>query len=316
MVIDRSECNLESLIEKANQRMESLDGRLVLPRGVLIDASDGNRYKVREYPSEEIAAEKEEIIQRVAGTILVPVLIGRLGKYLVFEYIHADDARANLGRKTYFAIGRALGCLADYKEDGSLIDVLDIEFNNWLEQLIRVGFLSSQVAAKADMAYQALKPAIPRLCLDYWDVMPHNFGWHGEQLYLLDEKHLRLSFEGVGLIKPSLVLQAQDWDAVLAGYQSVRPTAFFSQQRRFLQLYYLVGALNFYRQKMANGALSIPANPRLRRYYSILLSDLGLSDLSILFERIRFDYRFPRETAYIWRKRIAGRIRRGFGGRL
>jgi hypothetical protein len=101
--------------------------------------------------------------------------------------------------------------------------------------------------------------------------MPHNFGWVGNRLTMLDEKHLCPSFPGVGLVKPALLFSQPDWQQVRAGYQSLIPLDLFDQHRPFFELYYLGAALYFYSLVHAAGWVSLAQNPRFLAYRDRLI---------------------------------------------
>ena len=252
-------------------------------------------YKVRLYPREDWAAEQEALLELVSDDIQIPGFVGRVDRYLIFEHTEVDQVQVK-DLDAARNIGRFLGSIAMHATNTPSVQELDGEFSRWLEVLVMVGFFPAGMTTSIENQYQKMRPRELRICLDYWDAMPHNFGWHNEDFYLLDEKHLRYSFEGVGLVKPSILLEEGEFQEVLDGYLMSSSVDNFQAHLSFLAFYYWVAALYFYALRKKDGVRHLPANPRLRSYRLGLMRESGLSFPRRLIEEVRFSMYHPLDS--------------------
>jgi hypothetical protein len=283
---------VESIIAEldSEDKNRSLDAEL--PQKANITTEDGASFKVRLYPNDVWAARQEALLQEIQVEVKTPRLAGRLDRYLVFE--HKDVELVQIGeRDSEVHIGRFLGRLAMYTDVSIAAEKLDVEFMDWLNVLAKVGFLPRRLRLSMIDRYEELRPVDPHICMDYWDAMPHNFGWHRDEFVLLDEKHLRYSFEGVGLVKPSILLDEKEFDSVLKGYEEIASSDFYRRSYSFLRFYYWVAALYFYALRGMDGVKHIPANPRLRSYRLGLMQEAGLGLFRRAFEEFLFSVLHP-----------------------
>jgi len=255
---------LQDLITTSNNSSQAPFG-LTLNK-VLMDTPLG-AVKIRSYASVEDAQKIEALLQKLTKIIESPELLGRWQQYLVFKYLEVEpDEIYSREQATYYGIGKFLANLNTIEMPNTNLEDLDTEFIGWLHRLRATGLLPKWIVKKTAQYYQNFQPENLIVRLDYWDAMPHNFGWVGNKLLLLDEKHLRSSFSGVGLIKLLFLCNLNQWNQIRAGYESVAPLTLFDQQQEFLSFYYLVAALYFYSLAAKAGRLVPVKNDRFLQY--------------------------------------------------
>ena len=283
---------VENIIAELDSEDKNRSLYAELPQKASITTKDGASFKVRLYPNEGWAARQEILLQEIQAKVKTPQLVGRLDRYLVFEHMDVDPVQID-EHDSDVHIGRFLGRLAMYTDETMTAEKLDAEFSDWLTVLEKVGFLPKRLRLSMIARYEELRPVDPRICMDYWDAMPHNFGWHRDEFVLLDEKHLRYSFKGVGLVKPSILLDEKDFDSVLKGYEEIASSEFYRRSYSFLRFYYWVAALYFYALRDMDGVKHIPANPRLRSYRLCLMREAGVGLFRRAFEEFMFSVLHP-----------------------
>jgi len=283
---------VESIIAELDSEEKNRSLYTELPQKATITTENGASFKVRLYPNEVLAARQEALLQDIQAEVRTPRLVGRLNRYLVFDHIDVEPVQIG-EHNSEVHIGRFLGHLATYLDQNTLVDELDIEFGDWLNVLGKVGFLPERYRKLMIDRYDELRPADPQISIDYWDAMPHNFGWHRDGFILLDEKHLRYSFEGVGLVKPSVLLDEEEFELVLQGYEEITSSDFYRRNYIFLRFYYWVAALYFYALRDLDGVKHIPANPRLRSYRLGLMREAGFGLFRRVFEEMLFSVLHP-----------------------
>ncbi len=233
----------------------------------IFDDPEIGQVKVRAYSNDAEALRFEASIVELSETINLPRLWGRRNRCLVFQYLSLDQGdAARPESELYFGIGKILGLLNQLKTGSESPNKLDTEFSGWMLRFQKMDLLPERIAAKALKTYHHERPKNAVTCWDYWDAMPHNFGWFDHQLYILDEKHLRPSFSGVGLIKPYFLLDAEQWAQVRQGYESVASLQFFEEWRGFLEFYYLTAAMFFYSLAIEAGRIVPVENQRYLDY--------------------------------------------------
>jgi hypothetical protein len=141
--------------------------------------------------------------------------------------------------------------------------------------------------------------------------MPHNFGVADKTVYLVDEKHIRPSFSGVGLIKPSFLFTSQQWEQVRNGYQNVTSLHLFDQHRPFLEFYYLMVALHFYSLIAEAGRVTLDRNARFLHYRDLLIRKVSAGDwIDHLIGDFQLFTNYPAQIpTYIRRRASAFRAR-------
>jgi hypothetical protein len=266
--------------------------------------------KVRVYASERAAWQQESILRRLRGKVMTPALLGRVGAHLVFRYLDVDPIRDDHA-DAYIEIGRFLGILNTTPVDHTGTIRLDTEFVDWLGRLRAMDILPGRAARQALAWYREHQPTRLPTCLDYWDAMPHNFGWMDEQLILLDEKHLRPSYPGVGLVKPSFLFSSDKWSRVQEGYRREATLGVFEEHRPFLEFYYLVGALYFYSLASDAGRVKLARNPRFLAYRERLIHTVSHGSwINRLLGEIHLYRSFPNHIFAFIRRRISLKISR------
>jgi hypothetical protein len=202
--------------------------------------------KIRAYASVREAIHIETELNRLAGKINFPELLGRHHQFLVFRYMEFDNQDETTKDEGFYShLGEFLGILNGYEVDNVTSESLDNEVFSWLDRFTDMHILSQNIAQKCRNMYLHTRPTDFPIKLDYWDAMPHNFALDAGKLYLLDEKHLRPSYQGVGLIKPYLLFSETQWEQVRQGYQNVLPITIIDENITFLEFYYLLAALYF-----------------------------------------------------------------------
>ena len=266
--------------------------------------------KIRAYATEDEAIAQENLLDNLAGKIVHPELLGRWRQYLVFRYLEAEMPKDGTGdQPSYFQIGRFLGILNTIQKTDTSSQDLDKEFVTWLDRLQAMQILPSKIADKARITYTDTRPPNLPVVLDYWDAMPHNFAWTGEKLYLLDEKHLRPSYPGVGLIKPLFLLSHERWTQVREGYESIASLHTFDQYRPFLAFYYLVVALHFYSLLASAGRAKLLQNPRFLNYREALLRKVSNhSRIDKFLAELHLYRSFPTDIPHLIRRRVRNMI--------
>jgi hypothetical protein len=278
---------VESIIAELDSEEINRSLYTELPQKATITTENGASFKVRLYPNEVWAARQEALLQDIQAEVKTPRLVGRLDRYLVFDHIDVEPVQIG-EHDSEVHIGRFLGRLAMYTDQSMTAEELDVEFRDWLNVVAKVGFLPKRLRLSMIDRYKELRPVDPHICMDYWDAMPHNFGWHRDEFVLLDEKHLRYSFEGVGLVKPSILLDEKEFGSVIKSYEEIASSEFYRRSYSFLRFYYWVAALYFYALRDMDGVKHIPANARLRSYRLCLMREAGLGLFRRAFEEFLF----------------------------
>jgi len=97
------------------------------------------------------------------------------------------------------------------------------------------------------------------------------------------------------------------------GYQQKAAAPIDASHFVFCEIYYLVSALHFYSQLMADGMADVPANPRLRRYRQLLMEHVLDSSRARNMELMQFWIRYPCATFKVARSRGVGKVKRFLG---
>ncbi len=262
---------------------------------VLMDTSLG-AVKIRAYSNIEHAQNIETILLKIAEKIEYPELFGCWEQFLIFKYLEVDPDDLKLReQETYFGIGKFLANLNTIEMPTTNLKDLDAEFIDWLHRFGTMRLLPQGIVKRIAQHYQNLRPENLIVRLDYWDAMPHNFGWVDDKLFLLDEKHLRPSFSGVGLIKLLFLSNKNQWNQIRAGYQSVAPLKLFDQQRNFLSFYYLTAALYFYSLAAEAGRLIPVKNARFLHYRDEIIATVTNNNLTVrLLSELHMLASFPK----------------------
>ncbi len=299
--------------DAGREALRELTPPVTLPRTLLVQGAGGDHFKLRIYPDEAAAAAQAGCLSRLPAELVTPRFLGQLGNVLYFAWLEA--APASDDEATFSGIGEYLGRLARLEAPEFTLAALDQEFDEWIGDLKAARLLSPRAAGWLYDAYRRLRPPDVRLCLDYWDAIPQNFGWAGDMLALLDEKHLRPSPEGVGLAKPRLLLPAESFAQMYAGYLKAGRPDVFAEQAQFLELYYMAAALHFYSRMMREGIAHVPSRARLRRYRRWLVARSAPGLLSVLGENLWFIVQHPSAAARFLASKLAFPLRSRRGER-
>lgn len=272
--------------------------------------------KVRVYATEAEACEKEALLNRLKGEIDFPKVLGRQQQYLIFRYLDLQTLKDDSpGLEVCFLVGHFLAVLNSVEEDQTNSQALDQEFMGWMHRLSEMRLIPAPVARKACTYYREKRPVDLPVRLDYWDAMPHNFGLLDGRLIMLDEKHVRPSFPGVGLVKPLFLLPAGHWNSLRQGYESLLSLDLFDRHREFIQFYYLACALSFYSLISSAGRASLGRNPRFLAYRDQFTrmacnnnwADQARSELELYTS-------FSKDLLFLFKRRL-GLIRSGLADR-
>jgi hypothetical protein len=289
--------DLHSIAERAlEQAASARQDKQKLPIWLTVRESEDQRYKVRIYPSAQQAARQQEALAAIRGIAASLPLLGRVDQVLIFEHLESASFEEVGILRAARDIGAFLGRISRQQIPHYSADELDAELAAWVEEFEQMGFVSNTAAEHVRRRYLQLRPTDSELGMDYWDAMPHNFGWRDSKLVLFDEKHLRTSFIGVGLIKPSFFLDASSFSAMLTAFADTAQGDAYAQHRKFLELYYSCAALHYYVQQIGQGVLRVRANPRMRFYRGLLMRRCIDARLGRILESLRFSMRHPLET--------------------
>lgn len=173
----------------------------------IIEDGSGGWLKVRGYATEREAQEKEEILRKLEKTIEFPEFLGRWRNFLVFRYLELDEGYGQpQDARFLYNIGKFLGTINHCARAEQGLDKFDREFEVWLNRLSFMRLIPPWIAQRSLDYYYGSKPRELPLGIDYWDAMPHNFAIYQGRFLMLDEKHLRPSYLGIGLVKHSSCL--------------------------------------------------------------------------------------------------------------
>ncbi len=299
--VKRSPAILQALAQLAGEPGPIPTGLTVLK---IVPDSPAGPLKIRIYATETEARRIEILLESLQDTISFPALLGRWENALIFRYVDLEDPAS---RDVYFHLGQFLGTLNARPAPSASGAMLDTEFAGWLGRLQGLALLPASTAAGLLPIYRRIQPAGLPVRLGYWDLMPHNFGWLGGRLAMLDEKHLRPSFPGVGLVKPAFLFSQRDWQEVRRGYASVTPLGAFEAHRPFFELYYLVAALYFYSLVHEAGRVSLAQNPRFLAYRDRLVRTAAPGSWQARLRGEAHLYRaFPGHIPSLLRRRLGG----------
>ena len=244
-----------------------LDAPYGLTNHLIYQTDQSGRVKIRVYDQETAAITQQELLQRLVSVVNQPQLLGRMGNTLFFQYFEEQDLDSSDNREQLlYGIGEFLATINKIEETGTSASHMDQEVRSWLERFTHMGFFTQKTGDLLFQKYRELRPDILPVRLDYWDAMPHNFGIISGELVLLDEKHLRPSFPGVGMVKPSWILPPEDFKYIIQGYESKTRNDYFHTHLEFLEFYYLLVALYFYSLAGAAGRIVLGRNPRFLEF--------------------------------------------------
>lgn len=300
---------VEELIQMAGE-FAAIDEGLTVNR--IVQDEFGTWYKIRGYATEDEAKEKELFLQRLAGIVEFPKLIGRWQNFLVFRFISLQDDSAQPGNEFFYHhLGRFIAAINQFEWEDQRAEKFEQEFASWLTRLEKMRLIPPWIARRCNDYYREIYPLGLPVRLDYWDAMPHNFAIYQGHFTLLDEKHLRPSFMGVGLVKPSLLLDACAWKKFSEGYEKLAPLNFFYEFKPFLLFYYLVAALYFYSLTSAAGRVSLAANQRYLDYRDRLIAIVSPPDgYTQIKNELHLYATFPRHITSLLRRRLVKWSRR------
>ena len=269
----------------------------------------GNPVKIRVYATQGEAKEKEFLLLRLGDIIKFPQLIGRWRNYLVFRYLEIEVGMGlNSNQDSNYSIGYFLGLINANQLNEVPEEDLEDEFSDWLVRLSNMCLIPPWIVEDAKSYYKRYKPKDLPICIDYWDAMVHNFGWIGGEFYLLDEKHLRPSYQGVGLVKPSFLLAEDEWGRVKEGYEKVSSMQSINDNIEFLRFYYLVAALYFYSLSSAAGRVSLGTNIRFLNYRERLVNIVTNGGLNTkLRNELHLFKAFPSDIPFLLKRRMLAR---------
>jgi len=282
-----------------------------IPEGLtvvqIIEDPQFGRIKIRAYETNSAAQQQETLLKSFAGQIQHPQLIGRSGNCLVFQY---PDFREQTQKfqdpDFYFQLGKFLGLVNSFNATETTYADLDQELEDWLDRFVAMCLIPKRIADRTRETYYRLRPTEMPICIDYWDAMPHNFAWEEKVLFLLDEKHLRPSYIGVGLVKPMFLLDSEHWGQVRQGYESVLPLSIFDQNIPFLEFYYLLAAIYFYSLIEAAGRVVLATNPRFLSYRDRLIDIVTEGSLfENLLAELQLYSSFPSHLPALVKRRIS-----------
>ena len=295
------------------QALAQLAGDLgPIPSGLtvhrIIPDSPSGPLKIRAYATETEAQRIESVLMGLQGVIAYPDLLGRWGNSLIFQYVTTEETAIRSGEhNTHFQLGKFLGTLNTRAGGEVSGKALDDEYAGWLDRLQSLDLLPASITAFVKSLYHQIRPGNLPVRMGYWDLMVHNFGWVKDRLTMLDEKHLRPSFPGVGLVKPAFLFPKPAWQQVRAGYESVTPLDLFDEHRPFFDLYYLVAALYFYSLVHAAGWVSLAQNPRFLAYRDRLIQTaVPGSWMARAMGEMHLYRAFPRHIPSLLRRRLSG----------
>lgn len=300
-----SSIKIERIVNSIGELEDVSEG---LTKSRVINTEGGEPVKIRAYATEGEAREKEELLNELKDIIDTPEFLGRWRNYLVFRYLDLEQGSSSTAdQDSHFSIGCFLGSINNIMVDDVDANALEEEFSGWLERLSGMRLIPKWVTGEARAYYLRNQPKELSICIDHWDAMPHNFGWTDGDFYLLDEKHLRPSYQGIGLIKPLFLLEEEEFRKVKDGYKSVSPT--YQQvyaHLGFLKFYYLVAALYFYSLVSAAGRISLARNPRFLDYRESLIRTVsGWGALNQLRSEFHLYLTYPQEVPYFLRRRLS-----------
>lgn len=302
-----SAINIEWIVNSTRELDDVSEG---LTKSSLGNTEEGDPVKIRAYATEEEAREKEDLLNALRDVIDTPEYLGRWRNCLVFRYLALEPGISPTDdRDFHYSIGCFLGSINNIQMDDDNAKSIEKEFSSWLERLTGMRLIPHWVMEEAEAFYQCNKPEELSICIDHWDAMPHNFGWSDGVFYLLDEKHLRPSYQGIGLIKPLFLLEHEEWQKLKAGYDSVSPTyQKINAHLDFLKFYYLVAALYFYSLASAAGRISLARNLRYLDYRERLIETVsGWGRFNQLRSEIHLYLTYPRDVPYLLRRRLSAR---------
>lgn len=294
---------IEELILKAGD-FGIIDEGLTVNR--LVQDESGCWFKIRGYSTEEEAQEKEILLRSLVKSIDFPELIGRWRNFLVFRYLQLDEEESQPHDASFFHnLGKFISTLNRFDWDARGSEDFEKEFDAWLKRLEKMRLIPPWIVRRSTAFYHHTKPDHLPIGLDYWDAMPHNFAVYQGRFIMLDEKHLRPSFQGVGLVKPFLLLDELSWKSLSEGYERLTPMDFFYEFRSFLEFYYLVAALYFYSLTSAAGRVSLGSNRRFLDYRDRLIAIVSPQDgITQIKSEFHLYATFPRHIASLVRRRL------------
>jgi hypothetical protein len=285
------EGDLQAILALARRQAGSPPVPWLLPRKAIVERG-AQRWKVRFYPTEAEAALQETYLALAGPAARMPSLVARRGECLVFEWPELDPPSGS-DPHLMEGIGEFLGSLSGIACPGASSQALMDEVACWLDRLEDVRLISVRARRWIWRRLSGLGHEHARVSLEYLDAMPHNFGSMAGELVMLDEKHLRPSFTGAGLVKPRCILPAASYRSLREAYDRRVGNAELGDPEAFLEIYYFIHALHFYAQRMGEGAAHLPAVARCRRYRRWLVSRAAPSRVADLVENLRFIAAYP-----------------------
>ncbi len=268
------------------------------------------KLKIRSYDTEQAAKFQEELLLQLKNRVQFPRLLGRWNHSLVFHYQELENLETEADKqKLLYQIGSFLAQINGISHSGVTPDELDSEVERWLTRFHKMKILQEKTSQKAKQKYYTLRPSQLPVCLDYWDAMKHNFGFSSGNFVVLDEKHLRPSFPGVGLVKPSWFLSTDEYKKIRKGYTENISFDLNVDIKNFLEYYYLLVAIYFYSLASAAKRILPGRNPRFLEIHERLIQTVCEDNpKEIIANQTHFWITHPRDIFFLfkrsWRKKF------------
>jgi hypothetical protein len=259
------------------------------------------KLKIRSYDNEESAKFQEKLVLLLKNQVQFPRFLGRWNRSLVFQYLELENLDAEEDKQELlYQIGYFLAKINESDYSGVTPDELDNEVERWLTRFQHMRILTGKTSQKALKKYYSLRPSRLPVSLDYWDAMPHNFGLVSSRYVLLDEKHLRPSFPSVGLVKPSWFLSNGEFTIIKEGYLKSVSCDFYTDNKPFLEFYYLFVALYFYSLASSAKRIQPGRNPRFLDIHERLIQTVcDENPREILANKINFWITHPKDSLFL-----------------
>lgn len=209
---------------------------------------DGERqYKLRRCTSEDWAKALERIFQSLADINIMPHFYGRDRDYLLLDFLKGDILKSDKRLSRFFyQLGQKIGRLHNLPVDEDIKlekgKTIDQYFFSSLDRLEKQEIISKSIGQRIRRFYQAIMPPEREIGYTYHDFQYYNCIVSNDEVFIVDEPSFGITLKGLSFVKPLIFIlrKAEEQNAFLSGYESVRSARFFTEHQSYYQLYFLV----------------------------------------------------------------------------
>lgn len=209
---------------------------------------NGKRYVLRKCKSKKDADNYEKISQKLFSKNILPRLLYRQDKDLIYEFIPGRDLRLKDALKASFQIGEITAKIHNIKlktkENYNIKNIFEESIKNINKKRILTSKESKELQKLFEYLYKKVKPKVG---LDLTDIVPANFRINKGKIYAVDIEAIKTSFIGRGIAKAFLkwFTTSKQKENFLKGYSKHRSAKFLDENYlKLSELFFIIHNTN------------------------------------------------------------------------